>query len=138
MYQFSRCTERIDLPVYYQKTALEAINASLLAPLAQRLHHSIDILLFNPPYVPTFCEEAAEAQEKKDIAGAWAGGKDGMELTWPILLALDVSPPTAWNMNATMLMILGGPLGEGGILSCCSQAERRSRSSMADERRICV
>ena len=70
---------------------LDVVNASLLNNLTNRLYKSIDLLLFNPPYVPTVDQEAVEAQETKGIAGAWAGGTDGMTLTWPVLRALDVS-----------------------------------------------
>ncbi|THV06044.1 hypothetical protein K435DRAFT_816144 [Dendrothele bispora CBS 962.96] len=41
----------------------------------------IDIILFNPPYVPTLTEELVDAQELRGIEGSWAGGSDGMEIT---------------------------------------------------------
>lgn len=46
---------------------------------AQRLHGSIDILLFNPPYVPTIEEEAAQAQGCRNIQGL--GQAETMEWT---------------------------------------------------------
>jgi len=63
------------------KVPLESINTSLAAPLSSRLKHSIDILLFNPPYVPTITHEAENAQHTASIAGSWAGGIDGMQIT---------------------------------------------------------
>lgn len=38
---------------------------------------SIDVLVFNPPYVPTSDEELAEAERMVDISAAWAGGDRG-------------------------------------------------------------
>ncbi|KAG6371668.1 hypothetical protein JVT61DRAFT_9383 [Boletus reticuloceps] len=46
-----------------------------------RLRRSVDIILFNPPYVPTDREESVHAQGSAGIAGSWAGGLDGMEVT---------------------------------------------------------
>ncbi len=46
-----------------------------------RLRRQVDIVLFNPPYVPTEFEEAQTAQQSKGISGAWAGGQDGMSVT---------------------------------------------------------
>ncbi|TBU64724.1 S-adenosyl-L-methionine-dependent methyltransferase [Dichomitus squalens] len=63
------------------KVPVEPLLASLAGPLRSRLRHSVDILLFNPPYVPTNSAEADEAQQDADIAGAWAGGQDGMAIT---------------------------------------------------------
>jgi release factor glutamine methyltransferase len=45
----------------------------------------IDILLFNPPYVPTTAEEEAAAQAAGGIAGAWAGGATGTNLVEALL-----------------------------------------------------
>lgn len=61
-----------------------------MGPLASRLHRQVDVLLFNPPYVPTLDEEAYGAQNDADITGAWAGGKDGMRITDMLLDQLDV------------------------------------------------
>ncbi|KAI0768617.1 putative methylase [Trametes elegans] len=63
------------------RVPLEPILASLADPLRARLQHSVDVLLFNPPYVPTDTDEAGDAQHAAGIAGAWAGGRDGMEVT---------------------------------------------------------
>ncbi|EKM60785.1 uncharacterized protein PHACADRAFT_155889 [Phanerochaete carnosa HHB-10118-sp] len=71
------------------KTAVDPIVASLAGPVRTRLHRSIDLLIFNPPYVPTFDEEAYGAQSTAGIAGAWAGGRDGMQVTDALLDDLD-------------------------------------------------
>ncbi|KAH9949436.1 S-adenosyl-L-methionine-dependent methyltransferase [Amylocystis lapponica] len=74
----SRCTR---LTGRQNKIPLEPITASLFGPLLTRLHHAVDILLFNPPYVPTDMTEADEAQSRAGIQGSWAGGHDGMQVT---------------------------------------------------------
>lgn len=38
---------------------------------------SVDVLVFNPPYVPTSEEELTEALASHDISAAWAGGTRG-------------------------------------------------------------
>ena len=58
-------------------------------PLRRRLRHNVDVILFNPPYVPTEEEEAQLAQEHGDIGGAWAGGWDGMAVTNTFLEQVD-------------------------------------------------
>ncbi|KAG5353456.1 hypothetical protein C0989_006613 [Termitomyces sp. Mn162] len=60
---------------------LDVINASFASPLTLRLKHAVDIILFNPPYVPTIQEEMSDAQDKCSISGSWAGGTDGMNVT---------------------------------------------------------
>lgn len=70
------------LPVFTpNKVPLDAINSSFALPLRARLRHSVDVILFNPPYVPTIDAEAQEAQETLRIQGSWAGGSDGMLVT---------------------------------------------------------
>lgn len=57
----------------------------------QRLKHAVDILIFNPPYVPTNDDEVDDAQQGANIQGAWAGGKDGMQVTDVLLDQVEVS-----------------------------------------------
>ncbi|KAF8679687.1 Methyltransferase [Rhizoctonia solani] len=68
---------------------LDAVICNLVRPLKPRLSGQIDVLIFNPPYVPTEEEEAIMAQSQADIAGAWAGGFDGMAVTNRLLDELD-------------------------------------------------
>jgi len=55
---------------------LEPLQVDLLLPLLPRLLHSIDVLLFNPPYVPTPSSEVGS----RGIEASWAGGEDGREV----------------------------------------------------------
>jgi len=75
-----------------KKVALDCINASFASPLLDRLRHQVDVVLFNPPYVPTEHHEVLSAQQTNNniktttatataITGAWAGGVDGMQIT---------------------------------------------------------
>lgn len=75
---------------------LHPIRTSLVQSLQARLSHKVDILIFNPPYVPTDDVEAASAQVSQDITGAWAGGTDGMYLTNAFLKQVDVSDLLSW------------------------------------------
>lgn len=40
-----------------------------------------DVIVFNPPYVPTDDDELHRALHTRDISASWAGGKDGREVT---------------------------------------------------------
>ena len=75
---------------YPSKVTLDTVTASLFTPFKKRLLQNIDVLLFNPPYVPTGSEEADEAQANRNIYGSWAGGNYGMEVTNMVLDSLDV------------------------------------------------
>ena len=66
------------------------MNASLLGPLSLRLQKAVDVLIFNPPYVPTDLSEALDAQDTADIQGSWAGGRDGMQVTNILLEQVEV------------------------------------------------
>ncbi|CAE6429903.1 unnamed protein product [Rhizoctonia solani] len=84
------------------QVSLNAVICDLVQPLKARLHGQIDILIFNPPYVPTEEEEAMVAQSQGEIAGAWAGGFDGMVVTNRLLdeLNLILSPKGCFYLVA--------------------------------------
>ncbi|KAH9044676.1 S-adenosyl-L-methionine-dependent methyltransferase [Lactarius pseudohatsudake] len=71
------------------KTPLDPVVASLTRPLTSRLAHAVDVLVFNPPYVPTYSDEMDVAQRGAGIAGSWAGGIDGMQVTNTLLAQVD-------------------------------------------------
>lgn len=52
---------------------VDVLRGDLVNGLLPRMAGKVDLLLFNPPYVVTPDEEV----ERKDIAAAWAGGRDG-------------------------------------------------------------
>jgi methylase of polypeptide subunit release factors len=41
---------------------------------------TFDVVIFNPPYVPTEAEELERAVRERDIAASWAGGERGREV----------------------------------------------------------
>lgn len=55
---------------------LDTLCGDLLGPLLPRLNKKVDILLFNPPYVPTDSSEISSSS----ISRAWAGGLNGREV----------------------------------------------------------
>jgi release factor glutamine methyltransferase len=57
-----------------QQSHLDACQMDLLGALRPG---SVDVLVFNPPYVPTSDEELEEAERTTDISAAWAGGERG-------------------------------------------------------------
>ncbi|WVR03406.1 hypothetical protein IAU60_000397 [Kwoniella sp. DSM 27419] len=69
-------------------TTLNPIRCNLVQALSTRLARQIDVMLFNPPYVPTEEEELAATQAQRGIGGAWAGGEDGMAITNVLLAQL--------------------------------------------------
>ena len=52
---------------------LEAVECDLASPLLPRWKHGVDVLLFNPPYVPTPDDEVGGS----GIEASWAGGLNG-------------------------------------------------------------
>ena len=65
---------------------LSLVQTDLIRGLEHALHHSIDFLLFNPPYVVTPTEEISSSM----AARAWAGGVDGREVTDRFLPLVDL------------------------------------------------
>ncbi|WRT63498.1 uncharacterized protein IL334_000403 [Kwoniella shivajii] len=82
-------------------TTLNPILCNLLSPIQNRLERQIDILLFNPPYVPTDLDELIQTQIGKDIGGSWAGGNDGMIVTNIVLDRL----PDLLSTNGIMYLV---------------------------------
>ncbi|GAA5881785.1 hypothetical protein JCM1840_004831 [Sporobolomyces johnsonii] len=68
---------------------LSPVLTDLTASLLPRLEKQVDVLVFNPPYVETWSEEASEAQSGGTIERAWAGGAGGMEVTNRVLEQVD-------------------------------------------------
>lgn len=72
-----------------QKTAknnnveIQVINGSLLESI---FDGKVDVIIFNPPYVPSDPEEL----ESSDIEAAWAGGIDGREVIDKLLPTISV------------------------------------------------
>ena len=64
---------------------VEGLHMDLLAALRPA---SVDVLVFNPPYVPTSAAELAGAALSNDIALSWAGGARGRVVTDRLLNAL--------------------------------------------------
>lgn len=76
---------------------LSPILTDLTNGLLPRLNGSVDLLIFNPPYVETETDEKDDAQEGREIHEArtgidkaWAGGRDGMEVTERVLNIVEV------------------------------------------------
>uniref|UniRef100_A0A5K4EB06 Putative n6-DNA-methyltransferase n=1 Tax=Schistosoma mansoni TaxID=6183 RepID=A0A5K4EB06_SCHMA len=57
----------------------DVINCSLATPLLSRLYQSVDLVMFNPPYVPTTSDEHKSASST--IVASWSGGRLGREVS---------------------------------------------------------
>ncbi|CAO3594463.1 unnamed protein product [Absidia cylindrospora] len=108
------------------KVDIEPIRTSLVDGLLPRLHHMIDVLCFNPPYVVTPSEEVGSF----GIEAAWAGGLDGREVIDQLLpLISDLLSPK--GIFYLLLIHENRPLEVMEILkqyglSSCIALERRA------------
>lgn len=74
---------------------IEVIRTDLARALVDRLQGSVDVLIFNPPYVPTGDDE--HFSQSKDLQLSWAGGENGRKLIDTFLsdhVALLLSKPS--------------------------------------------
>ncbi|EJT97942.1 hypothetical protein DACRYDRAFT_71620 [Dacryopinax primogenitus] len=83
------------------KVLLNVVLTSLVGGLLPRLLGNVDLLIFNPPYVPTDDEEASQAQMGRSISGAWAGGAHGMNTTQEVLRII----PTLLSQNGLFYLV---------------------------------
>lgn len=79
---------------------LNPVLTDLTSSLLPRLRHAVDVLVFNPPYVETYDQEAEDAQSVGVIEKAWAGGVGGMRVTNRLLEVVEVSGGHARNAGA--------------------------------------
>ncbi|KAG8828668.1 S-adenosylmethionine-dependent methyltransferase [Serendipita sp. 401] len=78
------------------KVTLDVVQTSLVSSLDLRCRGAIDILLFNPPYVPTEDKEVSLAQDLPNISSSWAGGAYGMDITQIVLRQVGVGLRSAY------------------------------------------
>ena len=74
----------------------DVVRADLVQPLCDRLRGRVDVLVFNPPYVPTPPDEVGTER----IEAAWAGGERGREVIDRLLPAISplLSPTGAFYL----------------------------------------
>eukprot|EP00483_Globobulimina_turgida_P000569 UN00569 len=62
------------------------INSDLLSAInIETFYPKIDILLLNPPYVPTTREELNKSQNDKLLSAAWSGGIHGTDIIYKFI-----------------------------------------------------
>lgn len=102
--------------------ATAAANGQGVAPVQMDLvcglrPGTVDVLVFNPPYVPTSEEELAEAIASVDISAAWAGG------------------PRGWLVLDRLLPLIGAALSPTGVFYLLGVAEN-APDEIASELRL--
>lgn len=65
---------------YHNQHGIQVIRTSLSDALMDRLEGAVDLLVFNPPYVPTSNDELVKADSGNKIYLSWAGGEKGRKL----------------------------------------------------------
>jgi hypothetical protein len=72
---------------------IEPVQTDLVECLIERIAGKTDIILFNPPYVPTDDEEFEEvvSTQSGTVAASWAGGAEGRQVTDRVLPLIPVS-----------------------------------------------
>ena len=83
---------------------IECIQTDLVEGLQGRLAGQVDVLLFNPPYVPTPDEEVGSG----DIAASWAGGERGRRVIDRFLPLLPLLLTPATQQPTTPALCTGG------------------------------
>lgn len=64
---------------YHKQHNIQVVRTDLAESLVDRLENEVDLLIFNPPYVPTASDET-NTKTKNQIQLSWAGGESGRKL----------------------------------------------------------
>lgn len=81
-------------------STVDVIMADLFSAFTSQT--KFDIIIFNPPYVPTDEDELERALTTHDISAAWAGGRKGRYVIDKFLKSL----PSALSSNAVAYLVL--------------------------------
>lgn len=65
--------------LFHEQNHIQVVMTNLAEALVDRLENKVDLLIFNPPYVPTESREIKEGEEQP-IFFSWAGGEDGTQI----------------------------------------------------------
>lgn len=64
---------------YHEQINVQVIRTNLAESLVDRLQNKVDLLIFNPPYVPTNSDETKTVASNQ-IQLSWAGGRHGRQI----------------------------------------------------------
>lgn len=85
------CQTILDTANYNDKSTFHSVESCQMSLTSAIRKNSVDVLVFNPPYVPAEEVPALPRDEADDkwIDLALLGGEDGMVVTWEVLYDLD-------------------------------------------------
>ena len=117
---------------------LEVVRTDLANGLDHRMKGLVDILIFNPPYVPTPPEEVGS----EGIEAAWAGGRDGREVIDRLLpnIGALLTPPGRTSSGGRCYIVLveenrpndvAQILAAQGLSASCVVKRRAKNESLA-------
>lgn len=72
------CQTTVKCAAYHNQSNIQVVRTNLAQSLIDRLKNSVNLMIFNPPYVPTDKDEDLAAS--RQLQYSWAGGVKGREL----------------------------------------------------------
>lgn len=118
---------------------LNPIICDLTSALLPRLARSVDVLVFNPPYVETEMDEMHDAQVRGAIDTTWAGGADGMTVTNRVLHGglVEVRISVPWVQNPSSFLNFSLPqtlLSDRGVFYLVTVQQNKPDQIIVDMR----